>query len=59
MNGTRDLVNLFLLTAAMIVGFILSGCDNKEMLLDVETDSSSVEVQRDRATGNISIDVDE
>lgn len=44
------------LFAAMIV--LGSGCDNKETMLDVETPGGEMEVERDRDTGKVDVDVD-
>ncbi|MEZ6089973.1 MAG: hypothetical protein R3C05_18495 [Pirellulaceae bacterium] len=42
-----------------IVGLSITGCDDKETLLDVETPDGGVEVERDVETGNVTVDVDE
>jgi hypothetical protein len=33
------------------------GCDNKETLMDVDTPNGGVEVERDRDTGEVDVDV--
>lgn len=35
------------------------GCDNKEKVLDVETPGGEVEIERDRDTGSIDVDVND
>ncbi|MCC9642780.1 hypothetical protein LOC71_10885 [Rhodopirellula sp. JC740] len=57
MRQTRDLIHFLLLTAAMVAGFIVSGCDNKETVLDVDTPDGGVEVNRDIDDGSLSVDV--
>ncbi|WDQ17285.1 hypothetical protein [Rhodopirellula sp. P2] len=59
MRQPRDLVHFLLLTAAMVAGFIVTGCDRKETVLDVETPNGGVEVNRDIDDGSLSVDVDE
>lgn len=56
MNSVPNSLRLFALAAAMFTGFLLVGCDNKETLLDVETRDGGVEVQRDRGTGEVTVD---
>lgn len=47
-----------MLASLMFAGVLASGCDRKETLLEVDTPRSGVEVQRDRDTGEITVDVD-
>ncbi len=56
MNFIPNALRLFALVAAMLAGFLLVGCNNKETLLDVDTRDGGVEVQRDRDTGEVTID---
>ncbi|QDS99478.1 hypothetical protein [Adhaeretor mobilis] len=35
----------------------LSGCDNKEKVIDIETPAGDVEVERDKDTGDVGVDV--
>lgn len=56
MNFIPNALRLFALVTAMLAGFLLVGCNNKETLLDVETGDGGVEVQRDRDTGEVTID---
>jgi len=58
MNALQSLTRLLFLVVALLMGFVLIGCDNKETLLEVETPRSEVEVERDRDTGEITVDVD-
>ncbi|KLU07344.1 putative transmembrane region and signal peptide protein [Rhodopirellula islandica] len=59
MRQPRDVVHFLLLTAAMVAGFIVTGCDRKETVLDVETPNGGVEVNRDVDDGSVSVDVEE
>ena len=45
--------------AAMFAGFLFVGCDNKETVMDVNTPGGGVEVERDRTTGELTVDVDQ
>jgi len=58
MNFVLKSARLLSLVAAMFAGFLLVGCDNKETLLDVETRDGGVEVERDRGTGEVTVDVE-
>ena len=50
----------FGILAGLVLGAaLLSGCDNKEEILDLETESGEVEVERNTDTGAIDVDVDE
>ncbi|WP_428304725.1 hypothetical protein [Lacipirellula sp.] len=44
-----------LLGAAMLVSL---GCENKEKVLEVETPNRTLEVERDRDTGDVDVEVD-
>ena len=53
-----------LVTAASMPPVIMSlamlfslGCENKEKILDVETPRTNVEIERDRDTGKVEVDV--
>ena len=59
MNVNREIIHSFLLTAALAVGAILPGCNNKETLLDVDTPDGGVEIQRDKGDGSITVDVEQ
>jgi hypothetical protein len=56
MNFIPNALRLLALVAATFAGFLLVGCDNKETLLDVDTRGGGVEVQRDRGTGEVTVD---
>jgi hypothetical protein len=46
----------------ILLGFAIlfsAGCENKETLLDAETPEGQVEVERNRDTGEINVDVTE
>jgi len=58
MNALQSFTRLLILVAALLLGIVLIGCDNKETLLEVDTPRSQVEVERDRNTGEITVDVD-
>lgn len=36
----------------------LTGCDTKEEIIDVQTPAGDMEVNRDRMTGDVEVDVD-
>ncbi|EMB18750.1 MULTISPECIES: hypothetical protein [Rhodopirellula] len=59
MRQPRDVIHFLLLTAALVAGFVVSGCDSKETVLDVETPDGGVEVNRDIDDGSLSVDVEE
>lgn len=59
MTTTKQIIHFFLLTAALSVGIVVAGCDNKETILDVDTSDGGVEVERDRDDGSITVDVGE
>jgi len=59
MRQPRDVIHFLLLTAALVAGFVVSGCDNKETVLDIETPDGGVEVNRDIDDGSLSVDVEE
>ena len=44
-----------LLGVAMLVSL---GCENKEKILEVETPNRTLEVERDRDTGDVDVEVD-
>jgi hypothetical protein len=50
-----------LFQAAVLAGLVLAGtgCNRKEKLLDVETPGGEVEVERDRDTGEVDVEVKE
>ena len=47
------------LTMLFAVSAALVGCDNKEEVMEIETPEASVEVERDRETGAVSVDTEE
>jgi hypothetical protein len=50
----------WLLACGVLAGALaIGGCDRKEKLLDVETPWSDIEVERDRTTGRVEVDVDD
>jgi len=59
MRQPRDVIHFLLLTAALVAGFVVSGCDSKETVLDVDTPDGGVEVNRDIDDGSLSVDVEE
>ena len=44
---------------SLAVSAALVGCDNQEEVMEVETPESSVEVERDVDTGELSVDAEE
>lgn len=59
MKTAQSKIYFYLIAAAFAAGITLTGCDNKETILDVETPGGGVEVERDRDDGSIDVDVDE
>ena len=53
------LQNASLLTAAVAVGLLFTGCDRKETILEVDGPNGGVSVERDVDGGGISVDVDD
>ncbi|MCM2369674.1 hypothetical protein [Aporhodopirellula aestuarii] len=51
----RHVLAVFMLA----VGLTFAGCENKETILEIDTPDGGVEVERDRDTGAVSVDVDE
>ncbi len=45
--------------AMLIVATALPGCERKEKILDVETPSGEVEIERSLDTGEVDVEVDE
>ena len=46
--------------APLVLGLAIAcsaGCENKEKVLDIETPRGNVEVERDRDTGKVDVDV--
>lgn len=39
------------------VALSISGCENKEKVLDIETPGAQIEVERDRDTGDVDVEV--
>jgi hypothetical protein len=59
MNRAHEAVRYYLVSLAVLAAFVVSGCDNKETVLDVEgPDGGGVAIEKDRDTGAISVDVD-
>jgi len=56
MNLIPNAMRMLALVVAMLAGFLLVGCDRRETLLDIETRDGGVEVQRDRDTGEVTVD---
>ncbi|MEZ6132749.1 MAG: hypothetical protein R3C59_29120 [Planctomycetaceae bacterium] len=47
-------------TACFTAGLLaLSGCDNKEKVLDIETPGGEIEVERDQDTGETDVEVND
>ncbi|MCO8123208.1 hypothetical protein NHH03_15780 [Stieleria sp. TO1_6] len=59
MNIVQNTLRGLFLSSAVAMGWMVAGCDSKETLLDVETPSGGVQVEQDRNTGEVSVDVDE
>lgn len=57
MNIAKRFAYVFLLSLATAVGFMISGCDQEESNLEVDTSDGLVEVERDLERGDITVDV--
>ena len=54
------LQNIFLLTVALGVGLMFTGCERKETILEVDgPNGGGVSIERDVDGGGISVDVDD
>lgn len=58
MNITKTMSRVVLLLAACIAGSTLAGCENKETLLDAEGPRGEIEIERDRDTGQVDVEID-
>lgn len=38
--------------------FTATGCDNKEKVLDIETPGGEIEIERDKSSGAVGVEVD-
>jgi len=60
--ATRTLVDFTidggLMALAVAAVIAVSGCDRKETILDVETPGTNIEVDRDKDTGRVEVNVD-
>lgn len=52
--GIHASVLMLLFSAACIT----AGCDNKEKILDVETPGGQIEIERDRGSGAVGVEID-
>lgn len=59
MKSIEGFFRVLAVVVALFAGFLLIGCDNKETIMDVDTPSGGVEVERDRTTGELTVDVDQ
>ena len=48
-----------LVAALAASSFCMTGCEQKEKVLDVETPGGSLEVERSTETGNVDIEIDD
>ncbi|QDV49776.1 hypothetical protein [Gimesia fumaroli] len=46
------------LALLLTASFTLTGCDNKEKVLDVETPGGEIEIERDKDSGAVGVEVD-
>jgi len=51
-------IHASVLTLLFSAAFITAGCDNKEKILDVETPGGQIEIERDRDSGAVGVEVD-
>jgi hypothetical protein len=47
---------ILLIVAVALLAF--AGCERKETIIDVKTPRSDIEVERDKDTGNVTVEVD-
>lgn len=59
MKSIEELFRVLAVMVALFAGFLFVGCDNKETIMDVDTPSGGVEIERDRTTGEMTVDVDQ
>ena len=55
-SGRYQAATLAILFAVSVA---FTGCDNKEEVMEIETPETSVEVERDRDTGAVSVDAED
>ncbi|QEG00639.1 hypothetical protein Mal15_47100 [Stieleria maiorica] len=58
MRATHDFY-LFVLASLIALVACVSGCQQKETLLDVDTPNGGVEIQRDKDGGNVTVEIGE
>ena len=58
MNYVKWLTSMSAVLMLAFATTIFTGCDRNEEVLDVETPSGEVEVERDRDTGETEVDTD-
>tara|TARA_R110002095_G_scaffold142965_1_gene123805 strand:+ start:18264 stop:18452 length:189 start_codon:yes stop_codon:yes gene_type:complete len=58
----QNMKNIWVHTIATLLmvtpAFTMVGCDNKEKVLDIETPGGEIEIERDRGTGAVDVDID-
>lgn len=58
MRSTLKLLSTSLLAIPLLAASVtISGCDNKEDVIEVETPGGEIDVERDRDTGAVDVDV--
>ncbi|MEZ6046427.1 MAG: hypothetical protein R3C11_12825 [Planctomycetaceae bacterium] len=60
MNTLIKKISIIALAVPVMAGIpaVLAGCDNKETILDVETPDGELEVERDKDTGSVDVEVE-
>lgn len=53
-----NIMRRFVLLSLLLSGGLVVGCDRKEKVLDVETPEAGLEIERDKDSGAVTIDVD-
>ena len=46
------------LALLLTASFTFTGCDNKEKVLDIETPGGEIEIERDKDSGAVGVEVD-
>lgn len=54
----RLCIHASVLTLLFSAAFTMVGCDNKEKILDVETPGGQIEIERDRGSGAVGVEID-
>ncbi|TWU58264.1 hypothetical protein [Rubripirellula reticaptiva] len=59
MKSVQRTTQLLLLATLLVASLLLTGCDRKEKIVDVNTPNGGVEVERSTETGEVTVTVGE